>query len=126
MRLPHLIRLYPGQARTFEFDEPVDRIVAAVNGIADILPHTDRTFTFQALTPGRVLTEAFAKDGHLIYRMMIVVDGGNLVRVQRWPDTGESNSYLCTDIGGCDSAGSDASVQVREPERNGGSVQTTP
>ena len=129
----NLIRLYPGEARTFEFTEPVDRIGTAVEGIAQILPHTDRNFTLQAITPGKVLAEAFAKDGRLIHRMLIVVEG-NLVRVHRGPDAGNTTSYSCTDIGGCDPTGpapaptpSQPSA-VTEPERNGGSGidQTNP
>ena len=112
----------------------MDRIGTAVEGIAQILPHTDRNFTLQAITPGKVLAEAFAKDGRLIHRMLIVVEG-KLVRVHRGPDAGNTTSYTCTDIGGCDPAGPALHrtpklkpSAVTEPERNGGSGndQTNP
>jgi hypothetical protein len=53
----------------------VDTIGTAVDGIVQIVPSTDRTFTFQAIASGKVLAQAFAKDGHVIKRMMIVVEG---------------------------------------------------
>jgi hypothetical protein len=121
------IRLQPGQGRMFEFGEPVDTIGTAVDGIVRIVPSTDRTFTFQAISSGKVLAEAFAKDGHVIKRMMIVVEGGP-VRVQRWP-AGDATSYICTDIGGCDPADLNAPMapeQVPEPQRNDGSGNTNP
>src|SRR5262245_47102071 len=68
------IRLDLGEARTFEFGESVSNIGTVVEGIAQITPQNDRTFTFQGISPGRVLVEAYAADGHLIHRMRIVVE----------------------------------------------------
>src|SRR4051812_12135325 len=120
------ITLYPGEARTFEFAESVERIGIAVDGIAQITPQTDRIFTFQGISSGKVLAEAYAPDGHLIHRMKVIVLGQR-VKIQRWPDVEHDVTYSCTNIG-CDPidsgpprAGSE-SVPATGPERNGGSA----
>jgi len=120
------IRLYPGEARTFEFSEPVERIGIAVDGIAQITPQTDRIFTFQGISSGKVLAEAYAPNGHLINRMRIVVLGQR-VKIHRWPDVEHDITYSCTDVGcdrvdaGASKAGS-TSLPPTQPGREGGSV----
>ena len=48
------IEIRTGQARTFMFDEAVSKFSVSAEGIAQITPETDRTFTVQGLSPGQV------------------------------------------------------------------------
>src|SRR5436190_21653176 len=67
------IELRAEQARTFAFDEPVTKFTLSSEGVAQVIPETDRTFTIRALTPGRVLMTAYAQDGRVVHRSNIVV-----------------------------------------------------
>lgn len=67
------IELRAEQARTFAFDEPVTKFTLSSEGVAQVIPETDRTFTVRALAQGRVLMTAYAPDGRIVHRSNIVV-----------------------------------------------------
>jgi hypothetical protein len=99
------IEIRTGQARTFMFDEAVSKFSVSAEGIAQITPETDRTFTVQGLSPGQVLMTAYAQDGKVVHRSNIVVDQAQgLVRIYGNSDAKDSDAkdfigYLCTEAG---------------------------
>jgi hypothetical protein len=94
------IEIRTGQARTFMFDEAVSKFSVSAEGIAQITPETDRTFTVQGLSPGQVLMTAYAQDGKVVHRSNIVVDQAQgLVRIYGNSDGKDFIGYLCTEVG---------------------------
>ncbi|WP_024516327.1 pilus assembly protein N-terminal domain-containing protein [Bradyrhizobium sp. Tv2a-2] len=95
-----IIEIRTGQARTFMFDEAVTKFSVSAEGIAQITPETDRTFTVQGLSPGQVLMTAYAQDGKVVHRSNILVDQAQgLVRIYGTSDSKDFIGYLCTDEG---------------------------
>ena len=117
------ITLQPGQWRTFKFNESVKEIGTPTEGIVQITPQSDRTFTFQGIAPGDALVIARAEDGHVVHSMVITVEG-HLVKLYGYPDVKDYISYPCTKTG-CGRADPDApkagseSVTVTKPTRDG-------
>ncbi|WP_262049136.1 pilus assembly protein N-terminal domain-containing protein [Bradyrhizobium sp. Bra78] len=96
------IEMRNGQTRTFTFEQPVTRFSVSAEGIAEIRPETDRTFTIRALSAGQVLMTAYAQDGHVVHRSYIAVaDAGRLVRVYGFDMklTKDYVGFYCTDVG---------------------------
>lgn len=99
------IELRTGQARTFMFDEAVSKFSVSAEGIAQITPETDRTFTVQGLSPGQVLMTAYSQDGKVVHRSNILVDEAQgLVRIYGKRDelgheAKDFVGYLCTEAG---------------------------
>ncbi|MGY4605757.1 hypothetical protein ACVW16_004169 [Bradyrhizobium sp. USDA 4474] len=67
------IEVRADQSRTFMFDEPVGRIAMSVDGVAQVTPDTDRTFTIRGLQPGETLLTFYGPDGHVVHRSSIIV-----------------------------------------------------
>ncbi len=95
------MRLQPGEARVFTFDQPVTKITLADDGVVQIVPESDRVFTFRALKSGAVLMSAFSPENKLIHRSNIVVSGG-MVRIYGTLERDERRDYvgyICTEFG---------------------------
>jgi len=94
------IALRAEQARTFAFDEPVTKFTLSSEGVAQIIPETDRTFTVRALAPGRVLLTAYAPDGRVVHRSNIVVaQTEGFVRVYGLADAKDFLGFYCSNTG---------------------------
>jgi hypothetical protein len=129
------IEIRTGQARTFIFDEAVSKFSVSAEGIAQITPETDRTFTVQGLSPGQVLVTAYSQDGKVVHRSNIVVDEAQgLVKIYGKRDelTGREVKdfvgYLCTETG-CGRADPDRvplSESTSTAETNGGGATQPP
>ncbi|MET4320354.1 pilus assembly protein N-terminal domain-containing protein [Bradyrhizobium sp. RT5a] len=128
------IDLRSGQTRTFTFDQPVSRFSLSAEGIAEIRPETDRTFTVRALGAGQVLMTAYAQDGHVVHRSYIsVADAGRLVRVYGFDMkmTKDYVGFYCTDVG-CGRADPDigpkpysTAISGTQGKGDGNSITTT-
>lgn len=91
------IELKSGQVRTFAFDQPVGRFSLSSEGIAQITPETDRTFTIQGIKPGQVLMTAYAQDGHVVHRSMVSVEQTRgLVKIYGHAEIKDYVGYYCT------------------------------
>jgi hypothetical protein len=100
------IQLRAEDARTFAFEEPFGRLSLSVEGVAQIVPETDRAFTLRGLRPGRTLLTAYATGGRVIHRAVVVVEQTEgYVRIfgTRDQQTGQLAKdffgYYCTDSG---------------------------
>jgi hypothetical protein len=119
------IELRAEQARTFAFDEPVTKFTLSSEGIAQIIPETDRTFTVRALAPGRVLMTAYGPDGRVVHRSNILIGPTEgLVKVYGRPEK-DFVGYYCSNMG-CGRADPDkvpytASVQQTQQRSRGDS-----
>ncbi len=60
--------------KTFMFNEPFARFTLSGDGVAQIIPETDRTFTIRAMKAGQVLMSAYSADGRVIHRSRIIVE----------------------------------------------------
>jgi hypothetical protein len=127
------VRLSVGQSRTFVFDEPVADFKLVANGIAQVLPQTDKTFTVEALKQGDVLAIAYGADGRVINSMNIsVVPAPSVVKIygsDRKLSVGGYSSYYCSDTG-CSRANPDVeeqpySTSISETQNKGGNSVTT-
>ena len=118
------IEMRAEQARTFAFDEPVTKFTLSSEGVAQVIPETDRTFTVRALTSGRVLMTAYAPDGHVVHRSNIVVGPTEgLVKVYGHPEVKDFVGFYCSSAG-CGRADPDkvpvtASVQPAQQRNRG-------
>lgn len=123
------IELRAEQARTFAFDEPVTKFTLSSEGVAQIIPETDRTFTVRAVTPGRVLMTAYAPDGRVVHRSNIVVGPTEgLVKIYGHPEIKDFVGFYCSNMG-CGRADPDkvpytASVQQTQQRNRGDSDAT--
>lgn len=100
------IELRAGQARSFSFDQAVGKITTGAEGIAEIIPDTDRTFTVKGLAPGQVMMTAYAPDGKVIHRSNIAVSAASTV-IKIYGDkttVGGYSTYYCSVPGGCSRA----------------------
>jgi Flp pilus assembly secretin CpaC len=94
------IELRAEQARTFAFDEPVTKFTLSSEGVAQVIPETDRTFTIRALTPGRVLMTAYAQDGRVVHRSNIVVgQTEGFVKIYGNPELKDFVGFYCSNTG---------------------------
>ena len=94
------IQMRAEQARTFAFDEPVTKFTLSSEGVAQIIPETDRTFTVRALTPGRVLMTAYAPDGRVVHRSNVVVgQTEGFVKIYGYRETKDFAGYYCSNNG---------------------------
>lgn len=94
------IDLRAEQARTFAFDEPVTKFTLSSEGVAQVIPETDRTFTVRALTPGRVLMTAYAPDGRVVHRSNIVVGPTEgFVKIYGDPEVKDFVGFYCSNSG---------------------------
>ncbi|MGY3234498.1 MULTISPECIES: pilus assembly protein N-terminal domain-containing protein [unclassified Bradyrhizobium] len=120
------IELRAEQTRTFAFDEPVTKFNLSGEGVAQIVPETDRTFTVRAIAPGKVLMTAYAPDGHVVHRSNIVVaQSEGFVRIYGYRETKDFAGFYCSNIG-CGRADPDkvpytASVQQAQQKSRGDS-----
>lgn len=129
-----VLEIQPGEMRSYEFDESVDRIGTAIEGVAQISAQTDRTFTILGLNEGEALVSAQAPDGRIIHRMMVrVAIPGRLVKIYH-PSDNEGkyyDSFRCTPNHGCGRENPDipkpasTSTTVTKRLRDGGSISTT-
>jgi len=121
-------------ARTLEFDTGVADIKIPQEGIVNVVPETDRIFSFTPVKSGSVTVSAYAPDGNLVRRFNVNVPG-HVVKIygQRTVDDGPApdyRSYVCTDIG-CGRADADmpqpgsSSVAVTHKRPNGDYVTRT-
>jgi Flp pilus assembly secretin CpaC len=119
------IEMRAEQARTFAFDEPVSRFSLSSEGVAQVVPETDRTFTVRALAPGRVLMTAYAPDGRVVHRSNIIVaQTEGFVKIYGDPEIKDFVGFYCSNTG-CGRADPDkvpytASVQQQTRQRNRG------
>lgn len=100
------IELKAGQARSFSFDQAVGKITTGAEGVAEVIPDTDRTFTIKGLAPGQVMMTAYAPDGKVIHRSNIAVSPNSTV-IKIYGDkttVGGYSTYYCSDPGGCSRA----------------------
>ncbi len=78
-----LIQLRVGQAKAFEFKNPIREIFFAPEDIVKSVPQSDRQFTIAPITSGT--TRMFVRDGNgqLVYNVDIVVapEPGHLVKL---------------------------------------------
>lgn len=100
------IQLRAEDARTFAFEEPFGRLSLSVEGVAQIVPETDRAFTLRGLRSGRTLLTAYATDGRVIHRAVVVVEQTQgYVRIFGTRDQQNGQlakdffGYYCTDSG---------------------------
>lgn len=99
------IALRADQARTFMFDEAVSKVTLSVEGIAQVTPDTDRTFTIRGLQPGQALVTFYGPDGHVVHRSNLVVDQSRgFVRLYGQRDARgefprEFIGFYCTSLG---------------------------
>ncbi|WOH70674.1 pilus assembly protein N-terminal domain-containing protein [Bradyrhizobium sp. NDS-1] len=100
------IKLRAEDARTFAFEEPFGRLSLTVEGVAQIVPETDRAFTLRGLRPGRTLLTAYAPDGRVIHRAVVIIEQTQgYVKIYGTKDqaTGalakDFFGYYCTDTG---------------------------
>ena len=117
------IELRAEQARTFAFDEPVTKFTLSSDGIAQIIPETDRTFTVRALAPGRVLMTAYAPDGRVVHRSNIVVgQTEGFVKIYGDPEIKDFVGFYCSNSG-CGRADPDKvpyAVSVQQTKQRSG------
>jgi hypothetical protein len=100
-----LIKLSVGQAKAFEFSEPIGRIDFAPKDIVEGVPQTDRQFTISPLTSGS--TRMFVRDptGKLVYNVDIVVapEPGQIVKLYGINKNDDLNAgytaVYCTEFG---------------------------
>jgi len=123
------IELRAEQARTFAFDEPVNKFNLSAEGVAQVIPETDRTFTVRGLAPGRVLMTAYAQDGHVVHRSNIVVGPTEgLIKIYGHPEIKDFLGYYCS-TSGCGRADPDkvpyTASATQAPQRNKGGVDST-
>ncbi|MBR0690074.1 pilus assembly protein N-terminal domain-containing protein [Bradyrhizobium manausense] len=124
------IELRAEQTRTFAFDEPVTKFTLSSEGVAQVIPETDRTFTVRALTPGRVLMTAYAPDGHVVHRSNIVVgQTEGLVKIYGLKDAKDSEAkdflgFYCSNTG-CGRADPDKIPVSQTRQRSGGNSEAT-
>lgn len=100
------IEVKAGQARSFSFDQAVGKITTGAEGVAEIIPDTDRTFTVKGLAPGQVMMTAYAPDGKVIHRSNIAVSAASTV-IKIFGDkaaVGGYSTYYCSTPGGCSRA----------------------
>ncbi|WP_338699124.1 pilus assembly protein N-terminal domain-containing protein [Bradyrhizobium sp. 26S5] len=100
------IELKAGQARSFSFDQAVGKITTGAEGVAEVIPDTDRTFTIKGLAPGQVMMTAYAPDGKVIHRSNIAVSANSTV-IKIFGDktaVGGYSTYYCSIPGGCSRA----------------------
>nr|WP_246251143.1 pilus assembly protein N-terminal domain-containing protein [Bradyrhizobium cajani] len=99
------IELRAQQARTFSFDQPVNKVTLSTDGVAQVTPETDRTLTIKGMAPGRTLMTAYAPDGKIIHRSNIKVEqteGYVKIYGGRGPDgkrSADFTGYYCTTFG---------------------------
>ncbi|WLA80271.1 pilus assembly protein N-terminal domain-containing protein [Bradyrhizobium elkanii] len=99
------------QTRTFSIDAPIGRFSLSKEGVAEVLPETDRTFTIKGLAPGEVMMTAYGTDGRVLHRANIFVgQTSGLVRIFGQSKGGKQVDdfigYYCSS-GGCGRADPD-------------------
>jgi len=98
------IELQPGEIKVVEFDQPVQDIKIAGDGLVKVVPMTDRTYAVQALGPGSTVAIAYGPGGKEVHRFGIGV-AGHLVKIYGQGPTpslktgDEYNSYICSPRG---------------------------
>ncbi|WP_426442425.1 pilus assembly protein N-terminal domain-containing protein [Bradyrhizobium genosp. P] len=123
------IELRAEQTRTFAFDEPVTKFNLSAEGVAQIIPETDRTFTVRAVAPGKVLMTAYAPDGRVVHRSNILVaPSEGFVKIYGHRETKDFAGFYCSNSG-CGRADPDkvpytASVQQAQQKSRGDSDNT--
>ncbi|MCK1473171.1 pilus assembly protein N-terminal domain-containing protein [Bradyrhizobium sp. 155] len=119
------IRLQPGQARIFQFDEAVTQIGTPDENIVEISPVSDRTFTFKGRGTGTTVVTARTADGRVISRLQLVV-GGHLVKIYGLAEEPDFVGFDCDEYGcgrGESSQPKPSSITVRKPLRGGGFIE---
>jgi hypothetical protein len=125
--LSKTIKLQPGQSRTFQFDETVKDIASPDENIVNIMPLSDREFTFKGLGTGTTEVTARSADGRVIGRMQVVV-GGHLVKIYGLQEEPDFVGFICDDYGcghGESGQAKPSSTTVRKPLRGGGFIEKT-
>lgn len=105
------IELQPGEARVFNFDRAIGGIALTLDGVVQVVPNSDRVFTFRALRAGTVLMTASAPDGATVYQANILVGGRTVKMYGTEPRRAQQQQrsarrqgsdyvgYLCTSTG---------------------------
>ena len=122
-----LIRLMPGQARTFQFEKPVQTYNEPIGGVVSIIPQSERSATFQGLREGQVLITARAADGSVVQRFQVSVGAGTVRIYHR--NAKDFILYNCTDTG-CghgvgESVDKGVATTVSRPNGSGGWTTST-
>jgi hypothetical protein len=134
------IELAIGESRTLQFSGPFQRAGTATEGIARILPQSDRTLTVSGVGPGQTAMFVHGTQGDVIYSAIVIVapSGGHLVKFYG-RDTKDFTGYYCSETG-CGRANLDKTlanggrdpdeptaqaVTVTRPLEGGGAVSTT-
>jgi hypothetical protein len=100
-----LIQLSLGQAKAFEFKDPVGQIYFAPKDIVEGTPQSDRQFTISPLAPGSTRMFVRSPSGQLIYNVDIVVapEPGRLVKIYGGSKNDDLNAgysaVYCTETG---------------------------
>ncbi|WFU38794.1 pilus assembly protein N-terminal domain-containing protein [Bradyrhizobium sp. CB82] len=110
------IQIQTGQTRTFMFQQSVNRFSVSADGVVEVRPETDRTFTIRAISPGQVLMTAYAPDGQVVHRSNVsVADAGHLVKIYGFGgDTKDYIGLICTEAG-CGRADPDIAQKPSPP-----------
>jgi hypothetical protein len=135
------IELAVGEARTLKFHETFQKVGTVTEGVAQIMPQSDRTLTVSGLAPGQTLMFVHSEKGDLIYTAAIAVTptSGHLVKHYGRRGVKDFVGYYCSETG-CGRADLDKklansgrdpdeptaqSVTVTRPTGDGGAVSTT-
>jgi hypothetical protein len=100
-----LIQLSVGQAKAFEFKDPIGQIYFAPGDVVQSVPQSDRQFTISPITSGT--TRMFVRDptGKLVYNVDIVVapEPGHIVKFYGGSKNDDLNAgyvaVYCTEFG---------------------------
>jgi len=135
------IELAIGESRTLQFREPFEKAGTGTEGIAQIVPQSDRTLTVSGITSGQTSFYVQGPKGDLVYLATVIVApaAGHLVKLYGRSDIKDFVGYYCSEIG-CGRADLDKtlanggrdpsepvsqSVTVRQPTEGGGFTEKT-
>lgn len=96
------IDLTIGESRTFEFAEPFGRIGTATEGVAVVLPQSDRQLTISGLKAGQTTMFVQGTQGDMYLATVTVTPGsGHLVRFYGYPRdvTKDYIGFYCSEFG---------------------------
>ncbi len=122
-----IIRLQPGETRTFQFDSNIRSVITPVENIVEVIPQSDRVFSFRGASVGETIVTARREDGGVVYRMKVVV-GGQIVKLYGVDDV-PYVARICDEVS-CGPPIADqakpesSSATVRKPTRSGGFIET--
>lgn len=74
------IEMQVGQTKILQFDQQISKVSTTSDGLVEVVPQSDRTFTVRAVESGSTILVAYGKDGGVAHQMNIDV-AGHMVKI---------------------------------------------